>query len=61
MCNHMEVTEIDGADRTDEVEQHELEYYLPATAQLSPEPRRVERVLKTVFRRRGGAPLFVRR
>lgn len=47
-------------DRTDDVES-EPEYYLPATARLSDEPGPIERVLKTVFRRRGEEPILVRR
>lgn len=44
-----------------DVEQSEPDYYLPATAGLSGEQGPIERVLKTVFRRRGEEPTFGRR
>lgn len=57
----MRVTRIDGADQTDDVEQREYEHYLPAAAGLSTEPGPVERILKTIFRRRGDVRTVVRR
>jgi hypothetical protein len=56
----MAVTKINRADQTGDVKQPDGEYYLPATVEHSSEPGRVERVLKTVFRRRGDVPFFAR-
>lgn len=42
-------------------EQRAAEYYLPATAGLSSEPGPMERLLKSVFQRRGDIPAFVSR
>lgn len=54
-------TQTDRADQTRDAEQHDAGYYLPATARTSSEPGRVERILKTIFRRRGEKPVLVRR
>jgi len=56
----MAVTRESTTERTDD-DHPDFAQYLPATAGLSAEPGPVERVLTTVFRRRGAVPLFVRR
>lgn len=48
-------------DETGDVEPSTADYYLPGSAGQSSEPGRVERVLKTIFRRRGEVPQIVRR
>lgn len=55
----MGVTTPTGIDRTADAEQPEIEYYLPATAALSMDSGPIERVLTTIFRRRGSLPVFV--
>lgn len=42
-------------------EQRAAEYYLPATAGLSSEPGPIERLVKSVFQRRGDFPALVSR
>lgn len=42
-----------GTRERDADAQHDLEYYLPATAGLSSRPGLVERTLARMFRRRG--------
>lgn len=49
----MKRTEPTRADRTDATELRDLEYYLPATPNVSTDPGPVERFLTSLFRRRG--------
>lgn len=48
------------SETTDDAELTDLKYYLPAMATLSSEPGRVERVLKSVFRRRDPLSVLIR-
>lgn len=48
-------------EQTASADQTDIKYYLPGTSQMSNEPGVVERFLKTLFRRRGGYRIIVRR
>ncbi|MFT4923227.1 MAG: hypothetical protein ACI8XM_002453 [Haloarculaceae archaeon] len=48
-------------EQTASSEQTDTKFYLPGTTTMSNEPGVVERFLKTLFRRRGGYRIIVRR
>lgn len=56
----MTQTQRSESETTDDAEPTVFTYYLPAMATLSSEPGRVERVLKTVFRRRDPLSVLIR-
>lgn len=53
--------EHSGVDRIETAEQSERDYYLPGVSALSGGPGPVGRFLTSLFRRRGGLRVVVRR
>lgn len=56
----MGATKHHSGDQSTAAERSDTKYYLPAMASHSSEPGRVERILTTIFRRRGEVALLVR-